>query len=51
MCKSNIEEGLGYTALDVADALNLQGRFYRNWQRFFETTDYLLTPAVTITPA
>lgn len=48
--RANIEEGLGYTALDVADGMNLQSRLYREWQRFFETTDYLLTPAVTITP-
>ena len=48
--RTNIEEGLGYSALDVADGLNMQGRLYRNWQRFFATTDYLLTPAVTITP-
>lgn len=48
--RSNIEEGLGYSALDVADGLNLQGQLYRNWQRFFASTDYLLTPAVTISP-
>ncbi len=48
--RTNIEEGLGYSALDVADGLNMQGRLYRHWQRFFATTDYLLTPAVTITP-
>ena len=48
--RANIEEGLGYSALDVAEGLNLQARLYRNWQRFFETTDYVLTPAVTISP-
>ncbi len=48
--RANIEEGLGYSARDVADAFTRQARIYRNWQRFFETTDYLLTPAVTITP-
>jgi amidase len=48
--RANIEEGLGYSALNVADGLSLQARLYRNWQRFFATTDYLLTPAVTITP-
>jgi Asp-tRNA(Asn)/Glu-tRNA(Gln) amidotransferase A subunit family amidase len=48
--RANIEEGLGYSALDVAEAIVLQGQYYRNWVRFFETTDYLLTPAVTITP-
>ncbi len=48
--RANIEEGLGYSALDVADAMNLHARLYRQWQRFFETTDFLLTPAVTISP-
>jgi amidase len=48
--RANIEEGLAYGALDVADGFALQARLHRNWQRFFETTDYLLTPAVTITP-
>jgi amidase len=48
--RANVEEGLSYTALDAADAFNLQTKLYRNWQRFFETTDYLLTPAVTISP-
>jgi amidase len=47
---ANIEEGLGYSAHDVADAMNAQGRIYRNWQHFFESVDYMLTPAVTITP-
>lgn len=48
--RANVEEGLRYSALDVADAFNLQTKLYRNWQRFFETTDYMLTPAVTISP-
>jgi amidase len=48
--RANIEEGLGYSALDVAEALAQQGPYYRSWVRFFETTDYLLTPAITITP-
>jgi Asp-tRNA(Asn)/Glu-tRNA(Gln) amidotransferase A subunit family amidase len=48
--RANIEEGLGYSALDVAEAIVLQGQYYRSWVRFFEGADYLLTPAVTITP-
>ena len=48
--RANVEEGLRYSALDVADAFNLQTKLYHAWQRFFETTDYLLTPAVTISP-
>lgn len=48
--RANVEEGLGYSALDAAEAIVLQGQYYRHWVRFFETTDYMLTPAVTITP-
>jgi Asp-tRNA(Asn)/Glu-tRNA(Gln) amidotransferase A subunit family amidase len=48
--RANIEEGLSYSALDVADAVHAHARIYRDWQRFFATTDYVLTPAVTITP-
>jgi Asp-tRNA(Asn)/Glu-tRNA(Gln) amidotransferase A subunit family amidase len=47
---ANVEEGLGYTALDVADAMNRQGLYYRNWQRFFDEYDFILSPAVTISP-
>jgi amidase len=47
---ANIEEGLRYSALDVAEAMNAQGLYYRRWQRFFERWDYILTPAVTISP-
>lgn len=47
---ANWEEGLGYSGLDVAQALTQQGAFYRRWQAFFETTDYVLSPAVTISP-
>lgn len=48
--RANVEEGLSYGPLDIADALVKQGRFYRNWQRFFEDHDYVLCPAVTISP-
>ncbi|TCU18476.1 amidase [Rhizobium sullae] len=48
--RANIEEGLSYGPLDIADALVKQGRFYRDWQRFFEDHDYVLCPAVTISP-
>ena len=47
---ANVEEGLAYSARDVAEAMNAQGVYYRNWQRFFETCDYILSPAVTISP-
>ncbi|MEF2072928.1 amidase [Consotaella aegiceratis] len=47
---ANVAEGLSYSALDVAEAMNAQAVYHRNWQRFFETHDYILSPAVTITP-
>ncbi len=47
---ANVEEGLSYSALDVADAMNRQGVYYRNWQGFFDEYDYILSPAVTISP-
>ena len=47
---ANVEEGLRYSALDVAAAMSAQGVYYRNWQRFFESWDYVLSPAVTISP-
>ncbi|MER5171167.1 amidase [Thioclava kandeliae] len=46
----NVAEGRRYSAEDVAQALTAQGNFYRRWQIFFEHHDYLLTPAVTISP-
>ena len=48
--RANIEEGLGYSAADVAEALALQGVYLRAWVRFFETVDILLCPAITISP-
>ncbi|WP_292896728.1 amidase [Nitratireductor sp.] len=47
---ANVEEGLSYSALDVADVMNRQGVYYRNWQGFFDNHDYILSPAVTISP-
>lgn len=46
----NVAEGRRYSAEDVAQAIFAQGRYYRAWQAFFETTDYLISPAVTISP-
>lgn len=48
--RANIEEGLGYSALDVAEALALQGAYHRAWHAFFEDVDILLAPMVTISP-
>jgi amidase len=47
---ANIEEGLRYSAADVAGALALQGAYLRAWTEFFEDVDILLCPAVTISP-
>lgn len=46
----NVEEGRSFSAEDVAQALFAQTRYFQVWQRFFEQYDYLLTPAVTISP-
>jgi len=45
-----IEEGLGYTALDVADALTRQTTMHRAWQRFFCDIDILISPSITLSP-
>ena len=47
---ANVAEGLRYTATDIARALALQTALYRRWQSFFETTDVLITPSITIVP-
>ena len=48
--RANVEEGLRYTAADVARAMALQTALYRRWQAFFERYDVILTPAITISP-
>ncbi len=47
---ANVVEGLSYSALDVADALETQSTIYRRWQAFFAEYDVLLAPAVTVSP-
>jgi Asp-tRNA(Asn)/Glu-tRNA(Gln) amidotransferase A subunit family amidase len=47
---ANVEEGLRYSALDVARAMATQTTIYRRWQEFFKTHDIILTPAITISP-
>jgi len=47
---ANVEEGLRYTAADVARAEALQTAMYRRWQGFFAEVDVLITPTITITP-
>ena len=46
----NVKEGRSYSAEDVAKAMFAQSRYYRDWQSFFEKYDYLISPAVTISP-
>ncbi len=47
---ANVEEGLRYSALDVARALKQQTVLYQRWQHFFTRYDVILTPAITISP-
>lgn len=47
---ANVAEGLTFTVEDVSAALTDQTAYYRRWQSFFETTDFILSPAVTISP-
>ena len=48
--RANVEEGLRYTATDVARAQSLQTVLYRRWQDFFRDWDVILTPSITISP-
>jgi Asp-tRNA(Asn)/Glu-tRNA(Gln) amidotransferase A subunit family amidase len=48
--RANIEEGLRYTAADVARAHALQTQLYRRWQDFFARHDVVITPSITISP-
>jgi amidase len=48
--KANVEEGLRYSAEAIARAFAEQTRLYQVWQRFFESHDVILTPAITISP-
>jgi amidase len=47
---ANVEEGLRYSALDVARAMKQQTVIYRAWQDFFERFDVILSPAITLSP-
>jgi amidase len=46
----NVEEGRRYSAEDVAQAIFAQSAYHRRWQAFFNDYDYLISPAVTISP-
>ena len=47
---ANVQEGLRYTAEDVARALTLQTVMQRRWHEFFTKYDVMLTPAISISP-
>ena len=47
---ANYQEGLGYSAVDVARAMKLQTEMYRRWQSFFGQHDLILSPAITTSP-
>jgi Asp-tRNA(Asn)/Glu-tRNA(Gln) amidotransferase A subunit family amidase len=46
--RANVEEGLRYSAADVARAQSMQTAMYRRWQTFFHDWDVILTPSITI---
>jgi len=48
--RANVEEGLRYSAADVARAGTLQTTMYRGWQDFFRDFDVVLTPSITVSP-
>jgi Asp-tRNA(Asn)/Glu-tRNA(Gln) amidotransferase A subunit family amidase len=48
--RANVEEGLSYSAADVARAQTTQTAIYRRWQGFFRDYDVILTPAITVSP-
>ena len=48
--RANVEEGLRYSAQDVARALSLQTAVYQRWQAFFRSHDLIITPSITISP-
>jgi Asp-tRNA(Asn)/Glu-tRNA(Gln) amidotransferase A subunit family amidase len=48
--RANVEEGLRYSAADVARAMALQTALYHRWQAFFGQYDVILSPAITISP-
>ncbi|HEY4043638.1 MAG TPA: amidase family protein [Rhodopila sp.] len=48
--RTNVAQGLRYTAEDVARAFSLQTTLYHRWQSFFGQYDIILTPAITVSP-
>ncbi|MDQ0458426.1 amidase [Rhizobium paknamense] len=48
--RANVEEAFTYGMQDVYDALTAQTAYYRRWQGFYDHWDFILCPAVTISP-
>lgn len=48
--RTNVAEGLGYDAAQIAHGLAGQTALYRRWQEFFRDYDVILTPSITISP-
>ncbi len=46
----NVREGRSFAVEDVAKALFDHGRYYPDWQTFFESHGFVISPAVTISP-
>jgi len=47
---ANVDEGLRYSAQDVARAQAAQTALYRRWQVFFRDYDLILAPTITLSP-
>ena len=47
---ANVEQGLGYSALDVAQAHARQTRIFHAFKDFFRDHDVLICPSVTVPP-
>lgn len=48
--RANVEEGLRYTAEDIAGAHTMQAGLYRRWVSFFDNYDVILAPSITVSP-
>ena len=46
----NVEEGLRYSAADVARVLTLQTAMQRRWLAFFDQFDVLIAPSISVSP-
>lgn len=47
---ANVIEARSFTPDDIAQALTWQTEYQHRWQAFFETYDYVISPAVTVSP-